>query len=120
MAKRDRVGDVCFSRNFVQAKCLAGLVYELLDDYRRALVAVSSEGGVDPVVVASLRIMFQFLRTQAAVLARRPLLLLQQVPTRGMRITVCSMDGSLRSKIWTVVVHRTLPCPALCGTFPRR
>jgi hypothetical protein len=51
------------------------------DDFRSALVAISSEtvSGVDASIVVSLRVMFQFLRTQATVVARRPLLLLQQV-----------------------------------------
>jgi hypothetical protein len=53
----------------------------LADDFRSALVAISSEHvtGVEPSVLVSLRVMFQFLRTQATVVARRPLLLLQQV-----------------------------------------
>ena len=51
------------------------------DDFRSVLVAISSEtvSGVDASIVVSLRVMFQFLRTQATVVARRPLLLLQQV-----------------------------------------
>jgi hypothetical protein len=68
----------------VQAKCSVGLVYELLDDFREALLALSAVDAdtVDPSIISDLRSMFQFLRTQAAVIARRPLLVLQQV--RGL------------------------------------
>lgn len=65
-------------RHFVQAKCSAGMVYELLSDFSDAL----SLSGNDPTATASihdLHRMFEFLRAQAVVLSHRPELLVQQV-----------------------------------------
>ncbi len=79
-------------RDFVLAKCAAGLVFELLGDLTEALKAMSSAadggagaGDVDADIVSDVQVMLEFLRSQAAVISRRPLLLMQQAMNQPER-----------------------------------
>jgi WD40 repeat protein len=65
-------------RSFIQAKCTAGLVYELLGNFSDAL-ALSGDDPLAASVIPDVKCMFEFLRAQAVVLHRRPELLMQQV-----------------------------------------
>lgn len=88
-----RVKETLSDLDFVEAKCTAGLVYELLPDYQRAIDQSKNAG----VILGPVSEYFQFVRNRAHLLSLHPQLTFQEA-SNFVEGSVASLDAMERFK----------------------